>query len=71
MGKESEDLEDEEAALEQESVCQAPDVSYQTNEKHDIGMFGHRFLLPFGRRQTQMELDAAPVSFSPLSCTFD
>lgn len=25
-------------------------------------MFGHRFLLPYGRRLTQMEMDAAPVS---------
>ncbi|KAK6906155.1 hypothetical protein I203_100139 [Kwoniella mangroviensis CBS 8507] len=30
------------------------------HEQHDINMFGHRFLLPFGRRLTQMEMDAAP-----------
>ncbi|WVR08928.1 hypothetical protein IAU60_005987 [Kwoniella sp. DSM 27419] len=29
-------------------------------EQHDINMFGHRFLLPYGRRLTQMEMDAAP-----------
>ncbi|WVQ63774.1 uncharacterized protein L199_001928 [Kwoniella botswanensis] len=30
------------------------------HEQHDINMFGHRFLLPLGRRLTQMEMDAAP-----------
>ncbi|WWC72974.1 uncharacterized protein I206_106938 [Kwoniella pini CBS 10737] len=30
------------------------------HEQHDINMFGHRFLLPYGRRLTQMEMDAAP-----------
>ncbi|KAK8844115.1 hypothetical protein IAR55_006909 [Kwoniella newhampshirensis] len=30
------------------------------HEQHDTNMFGHRFLLPFGRRLTQMEMDAAP-----------
>lgn len=32
--------------------------------QQDIDMFGHRFLLPFGRRHTQMEMDAAPVSLA-------
>ncbi|WVQ81128.1 hypothetical protein IAT38_003250 [Cryptococcus sp. DSM 104549] len=30
------------------------------HEQRDINMFGHRFLLPYGRRLTQMEMDSAP-----------
>ncbi|WVN88025.1 uncharacterized protein L203_103224 [Cryptococcus depauperatus CBS 7841] len=30
------------------------------HEEHNVNMFGHRFLLPYGRRQTQMEMDSAP-----------
>lgn len=47
LGKDAADLSDEEAALD--------------DEKHAINAFGHRFLLPFGRRLTQMEMEAAPV----------
>ncbi|TXT13205.1 hypothetical protein VHUM_01606 [Vanrija humicola] len=46
LGKDAADLSDEEAALE--------------DDKHAINAFGHRFLLPFGRRLTQMEMEAAP-----------
>ncbi|WOO85004.1 uncharacterized protein LOC62_06G008509 [Vanrija pseudolonga] len=46
LGKDAADLSDEEAALD--------------DEKHAINAFGHRFLLPFGRRLTQMEMEAAP-----------
>lgn len=31
-------------------------------EKEDLNHFGHRFLIPIGRRNTQMEAEAAPVS---------
>ncbi|ORX39154.1 hypothetical protein BD324DRAFT_618668 [Kockovaella imperatae] len=48
LGREAEELSDEEAAME--------------DEKQNINLFGHRFLLPFGRRLTQMEMEAAPVS---------
>ncbi|GFZ47311.1 hypothetical protein JCM24511_05054 [Saitozyma sp. JCM 24511] len=51
LGREAVEMEDEEAAMEE--------------EENNIGMFGHRFLLPYGRRQTQMELDAAPQSPTP------
>ncbi|TYJ56134.1 hypothetical protein B9479_003120 [Cryptococcus floricola] len=43
--------EDDEVTLEEEMMDQ---------EQHDVTMFGHRFLLPYGRRQTQMEMDSAP-----------
>jgi len=46
VGRESEELDVEEQALD--------------DERQNINMFGHRFLLPFGRRLTQMEMDAAP-----------
>lgn len=42
------DLSDEEAQLDE--------------EKHELNQFGHRFLIPIGRRITQMESEAAPVS---------
>ncbi|KAE8543688.1 hypothetical protein D1P53_000404 [Cryptococcus gattii VGV] len=43
--------EDEEVTLEEDVL---------EDEQMNINMFGHRFLLPFGRRQTQMEMDSAP-----------
>ncbi|KAK4688357.1 hypothetical protein P7C73_g1755, partial [Tremellales sp. Uapishka_1] len=45
LGREAEDLSAEENELE--------------NEKEAINKFGNRFLLPYGRRQTHMEMDAA------------
>ncbi|AFR96247.2 hypothetical protein C347_04425 [Cryptococcus neoformans AD2-60a] len=44
--------EDEEVAMEEDLL--------EHEQKMNINMFGHRFLLPFGRRQTQMEMDSAP-----------
>ncbi|AAW44169.1 hypothetical protein CNF00470 [Cryptococcus deneoformans JEC21] len=43
--------EDEEVAIEEDVL---------EHEQMNVNMFGHRFLLPFGRRQTQMEMDSAP-----------
>ncbi|ORY33128.1 hypothetical protein BCR39DRAFT_521378 [Naematelia encephala] len=45
LGREGEDLSDEEEALGAENQM--------------VTQFGHRFLLPIGRRLTQMEMDAA------------
>ncbi|WRT69191.1 uncharacterized protein IL334_006175 [Kwoniella shivajii] len=45
-------------AKEDDEVCNEEDIL--DHDQHDINMFGHRFLLPFGRRLTQMEMDAAP-----------
>lgn len=42
------DLSDEEGAL--------------NEEKEELNNFGRRFLIPIGRRNTQMEAEAAPVS---------
>lgn len=48
LGADAMDLSDEEAQLDE--------------EKHELNHFGHRFLIPIGRRITQMESEAAPVS---------
>lgn len=48
LGLDAGDLSDEEEAVEE--------------ERASVNAFGHRFLLPFGRRLTQMEMEAAPVS---------
>lgn len=48
------DLSDEEAALDE--------------EKASINQFGHRFLMPFGRRMTLGEMETAPVSLYLGSC---
>jgi len=70
IGRESEDLDLEEMTLEDERVSHLvwlyAFVIRLTRQQH-INMFGHRFLLPIGRRQTQMELDAAPVSLSRMT----
>jgi len=48
LAHDAQDLSDEEEMLER--------------EKASINAFGHRFLMPFGRMMTQMEMEAAPVS---------
>ncbi|EIW66105.1 hypothetical protein TREMEDRAFT_57865 [Tremella mesenterica DSM 1558] len=50
VSKVSESLEEEEGVFE--------------DYRHSINMFGNRFLLPYGLRLTQMEMDAQPVSYS-------
>jgi hypothetical protein len=65
IGREGNELEEEEAAAEEEEVRRAAFglmlLLWELTSQNNVGMFGHRFLLPYGRRQTQMELDAAPV----------
>jgi hypothetical protein len=62
IGRESEDLDLEEITQEDERVSLDTRSSGSAlMEQEQIRSFGHRFLLPIGRRQTQMEIDAAPV----------
>ncbi|KAI9636808.1 uncharacterized protein MKK02DRAFT_45515 [Dioszegia hungarica] len=51
LGKEADEMSDEEGVIQ--------------DERDHLNLFGHRFLLPYGRRQTQSEIDAAPASPTP------
>lgn len=66
LSRHADELSEEEDAMEDEKVGQSlhhsDESSLTADSQQEVNMFGHRFLLPYGRRLTQMEMDAAPVS---------